>query len=78
LPANNRKDLLTVLLSEGINLGLSKMAEACQETSVNKLRRTYDWYISDEGYTKALAEIVNYHTNTELVTKWGDDWISKY
>ena len=53
--------LLTVILADAINLGLNKMAEACPGTSIAKLSWLSAWYIRDETFSKALAEIVNYH-----------------
>jgi len=48
-PAKDQLLLLTAILADGINLGISKL----------------DWlaslHIRDEAYTKALAELVNHH-----------------
>lgn len=67
----DKQALLTVILADGINLGLTRMAEACPGISLNQLRRTADWCVRDECYRRALAELVNYHHQTKLVGSWG-------
>jgi len=71
-PPSNRTLTLTALLAEGINLGLTKMAEACPGTSLARLSWLADWHIRDETYSKATAEIVNYHHRLPLAASWGD------
>ena len=72
LPSDNKQGLLTVILSDGINLGLTRMAEACQGCSFKQLSWTADWYVRDECYARALAELVNAHYRLDLVNQWGD------
>lgn len=57
-PQDNRL-LLTTILADGINLGLTKMAESCPGTSRDSLENIQAWYIRDETYSAALAELVN-------------------
>jgi Tn3 transposase DDE domain len=40
---------------DGINLGLTKMAEACPGTSFAKLSWLSSWHVRDETYLQALA-----------------------
>src|SRR3954451_18833820 len=42
--------LLTTILADAINLGLSKMAEACPDTTYAKLTWLQAWHIRDETY----------------------------
>jgi hypothetical protein len=42
------------LLAEGLNLGLTRMAEACSIASLGQLAWTSDWHIRDETYASAL------------------------
>lgn len=72
LPAKEIQGLLTVILSEGINLGLTRMADASPGYSSQELSWIEDWYVRDECYSRALAELVNYHHSQELVNSWGD------
>ena len=48
--------VLTVILSDATNIGLTKMAEATPEYSYYRLSSTADWYVREENYAKALAE----------------------
>ena len=51
--------LLTTVQADGINLGLTKMAESCPGTTKSSLEVIQAWYIKDETYSAALAELVN-------------------
>ena len=64
--------LLTAILSDGINLGLKKMAESCPSTTHSKLSWLQAWYIRDETYTAALAVLTNAQLNQPFAQYWGD------
>ncbi len=64
--------LLTAVLADAINLGLSKIAEACPGTSYAKLSWLSAWHIRDETYSQALAEIVNYQHRRAFAAYWGE------
>ena len=64
--------LLTTILADGINLGLSKMAEACPGTTYAKLSWLQAWHIGDETYSAALAELVNAQFRHPFASYWGD------
>jgi TnpA family transposase len=68
----DRALLLTAILADGINLGLTRMADACPGVSLSTLSRIATWHIRDETYAKALAEIVNHHHRLEFAAHWGD------
>ncbi len=68
----NRTLLLTAILADAFNLGLEKMADACPGTSVAKLSWLVAWYIRDETYQKALAELVNYQHRLPFAAYWGE------
>jgi len=70
--AENKQTLLTVILADAINLGFTSMAASCPGTSFKQLSCMADWHMSDEAYSRALAEIVNYHHQMTLVQSWGD------
>ena len=63
--------LLTAILADAINLGPTRMAYACPGTSLARLIQTADWFIRDETYSKALAELVNHHHQLPLALEWG-------
>ena len=56
--ADNRT-LMAGLLAEGLNLGLTRMAEACSIASLSQLAWTFDWHIREETYALALQCLVN-------------------
>lgn len=70
--AKDKTLLLTAILADGINLGLSKMAEACPGMTYSKLSWIQAWHIRDETYSKALAELVNAQLKQPLSSYWGD------
>ena len=72
---NEAKDktlLLTAILADAINLGLSKMVESCPGTTYQKLSWLQAWYIRDETYSAALAELVNEQNKHPFAANWGD------
>lgn len=70
--AKDKTLLLTAILADAINLGLSKMAESCPGTSYAKLSWLQAWYIRDETYSAALAEMVNEQYRHPFAENWGD------
>lgn len=71
-PCKDQTALLTALLAEALNLGLTRMAEACPGMTFARLTWVADWHMRDETYTKALAEIINYHHHHPYASTWGD------
>ncbi len=71
-PARDMPLLLTAVLADATNLGLSKMAESCPGTSSAKLSWLVAWHIRDETYSKALAEIVNHQHRIPFAANWGE------
>ncbi|WP_341318414.1 Tn3 family transposase [Paraburkholderia sp. IMGN_8] len=70
--AKDKTLLLTTILADGINLGLTKMAEACPGTTYAKLSWLQAWHIRDETYSQALAELVNAQFAHPFAIHWGD------
>jgi TnpA family transposase len=70
--AADKNLLLTAILADGINLGLTKMAEACPGTTYAKLSWLQAWHIRDETYSAALAELVNAQFRHPFAGYWGD------
>ena len=70
--AKDRHLLLTTLLADAINLGLSKMAESCSGTTYAKLTWLQAWHVRDETYSAGLAELVNAQFRQPFSTYWGD------
>ncbi|PCS23824.1 TnpA transposase [Candidatus Enterovibrio escicola] len=59
-------------MADAINLGLSKKSEACPCTTYSKLAWLQAWYVRDETYSGALAEIVNFQSRHSYSDVWGD------
>ncbi len=70
--ADDKNLLLTVILSDAINLGLRKMSEASPGTSYAKLSWLQAWHIRDETYSSALAEIINVQSAHPFSSYWGE------
>lgn len=58
LPADNRRVVLTAVLADATNLGLTRMAQACTVASYKQLTWTAGWHVSEDAYGRALARIV--------------------
>ena len=71
-PAKDPSLLLTILLADGLNLGLTKMAESCPGSTHAKLSWLQAWYIRDDTYSLALAELVNAQFRHPFAAHWGD------
>lgn len=72
LPAKGKQLLLTAILADGINLGLTKMAEACTGVTYAQLDRVQAHHIRDETYASALAVLVNAQHSHPFAAHWGD------
>ncbi|WP_165796548.1 Tn3 family transposase, partial [Chryseobacterium sp. HMWF001] len=70
--AEDKNLMLTVILSDAINLGLRKMSDASPGISYSKLSWLQAWHIRDETYSSALAEIINYHYKHPFSGYWGE------
>ncbi|MBC8406371.1 MAG: Tn3 family transposase [Planctomycetes bacterium] len=70
--AKDKTLLLTTILADAINLGLTKMAESCPGTTYAKLSWLQAWNIRDETYSTALAELVNAQSQQPFAENWGD------
>ncbi len=71
-PTSEISLLLTALLADGINLGLSKMAESCPGVTYARLSWLQAWHIRDDTYAAALAELVNAQSEHAFSDWWGD------
>ncbi len=70
--AKDKNRLLTTILADAINLGLTKMAESCPGTTYTQLAWLQAWHIRDETYSTALAELVNAQFHHPFAEHWGD------
>ena len=63
--------LMTAILADGLNLGLTRMAEACAIASLGQIAWTADWHIRDETYDLALRCLVDHQRREPLATRFG-------
>jgi TnpA family transposase len=69
---DDRATLLTCVLADGINLGLTRMSETCRGASLRQLALVHDWHVSEAAYTEALARLIDAHRALPLAQVWGD------
>ena len=70
-PCRDRVGLLNVLLAEGLNLGLSKMAEASNTHDFFQLSRLSRWHIEGEAINRALAMVIEAQAQLPTARLWG-------
>jgi Tn3 transposase DDE domain len=58
-PAPDRTGLLTAILADATNLDKTRMADATEKYTPDRLAWIEDWYIREPNYARALATIVN-------------------
>ena len=71
LPADDPRVVLTGVLAEATNLGLSRMADACSVASRRKLAWTAGWHLREDTYRSALANLVNAQHSQPLAAMFG-------
>jgi TnpA family transposase len=71
-PCKDKIGLLNVLLAEGLNLGLSKMAEATNTHDYFQLSRLSRWHIESEAINRALAMVIKAQSALPMAQFWGD------
>lgn len=73
-PAKDKKVLYASLMAGGVNLGLTKMAEATDDPRITYERLAWasDWHVRDETYQAAIAELVNFHHQLPFAGNWGE------
>ena len=71
LPADDRRVVLTAVLADATNLGLTRMADACKVASYKQLVWTAGWHLREETYGRALARIVEAQQAQPLAASFG-------
>jgi len=72
----DRRILMAGLLADGLNLGLTRMAEACTIASLGQLAWVADWHIRDETYALALRHLVDHQQREPLAAIFGGGFAS--
>ena len=70
--AKDRTLLMSAILADAINLGLTKMAESSPGATYAKLSWLQAWHIRDETYSAGLADLVNAQLKHTFAENWGD------
>ena len=70
-PCRDRIGLLNVLLAEGVNLGLRKMAEATTTHGFWELMRIARWHVEGDAFDRALAVVVEAQAALPMAAFWG-------
>jgi TnpA family transposase len=71
VPCKDRIGLLNVLLAEGLNLGLSKMAEATSSHDYFQLSRLSRWHVESDAINRALAKVIEAQASLPMAQFWG-------
>lgn len=71
VPCTDKIGLLNVLLAEGLNLGLSKMAEATSTHNYFQLSRISRWHVESDAINRALAMVVKAQSDLPMARFWG-------
>ena len=70
--AADSRVLMAALLADGLNLGLTRMAEACSVASLGQLAWTADWDVREETYALALRRLVNQQQSEPFAAIFGN------
>jgi TnpA family transposase len=70
-PCKDKIGLLNVLLAEGLNLGLRKMAEASNTHDYWQLSRLSRWHVESDAINHALAMVVAAQGRLPMSQFWG-------
>ena len=60
-----------MILAEGLNLGLSKMANATSTHNYIQLSRLSRWHVESEGMARALAMVIDAQARLPMAQFWG-------
>lgn len=70
-PFDNSLALCTILLAGAINLGIEKMALVSHHTNYDRMAWIMDWFIRDDTYAKALAQLTHFQMSNPFAYHWG-------
>jgi TnpA family transposase len=70
-PVTDPACLLTAILAAATNLGKTKMADATEGYTADRLAWVEDWYLREATYARALASTVQLQGQIPLVEQWG-------
>ncbi len=68
---DNSLALCTILLAGAINLGIEKMALVSHHTNYDRMAWIMDWFIRDDTYANALAQLTHFQMANPFAYYWG-------
>ncbi len=71
LPAADPRVVLTAILADATNLGLTRMADACSIAGHRQLAWTAGWHLGEDTYRRALATLVDAQQRQPLAALFG-------
>ncbi|PTQ66296.1 TnpA family transposase [Celeribacter persicus] len=71
VPCKDRVGMLNVILAEGLNLGLSKMAGATNTHDYFQLSRLSRWHVESDAMARALAMVIEGQSALPMARIWG-------
>ncbi len=71
VPCKDKTGLLNVLFAEGLNLGLSKMADATDTHNFFQLSRISCWHMESEAINCALEMVIEAQSKLPMAQFWG-------
>lgn len=71
-PPKDRRTLYAALIADGLNLGLTRMSEACEGASYWRLARLVDWHVREDTYALATGMLVEAQDKAPFAPLWGD------
>ncbi|WP_373894770.1 Tn3 family transposase [Virgibacillus sp. CBA3643] len=72
-PKDKEKPIvMATLMALGMNIGLTKMANATPGISYHQMANVSQWRMYDDAINKAQAELFNFHHKLPLPAHWGD------
>jgi TnpA family transposase len=70
-PADDKSVLLSAILADGIDLGLTRMADVCRGVTLRQLAWMHDWHVREETCAAALAGLIEARRVMPLAKAWG-------
>lgn len=71
LSADDPRVVLTAVLADATNLGLTRMADACSVATYRQLAWTAGWHVRENTYRQALAMLVNAQHGQSIAALFG-------
>ncbi len=71
-PPKEKRLLYAALIADGLNLGLTRMAGACEGASYWRLARLVDWHVRSDTYAMATGALVEIQSAAPFAHLWGD------